>query len=174
MYTQVNHDADYDVMQTLHINTSSLLCANGKNKICKSEIPPQAFEYNKLDPGDVPLNLQNLWVIEKRLISLVQLFVTLIMLPGGQLAQKGTAIHFPIDLRSQTHTLTSQIINTSNIVTVSCDRPNTVPVEIFARPRRILHSLKWLMENNILYKSVHFLFLYKYIHRLCLCIYIEK
>lgn len=68
------------------------------NCIKKGKVPKNAYYANNLDPGIIPDCLKGLWVVEKRLISLVQLFLTLVVLPGGQTAQKGLAIHFPVDL----------------------------------------------------------------------------
>lgn len=39
--------------------------------------------------------------MEKRLISQVYLYVTIVTLPGGQLGVKGQAIHFPTDVQNQ-------------------------------------------------------------------------
>ena len=35
---------------------------------------------------------------EKRMIAQIQSFMTILILPGGQYAEKGLAIHFPLDL----------------------------------------------------------------------------
>ncbi len=58
-------------------------------------VPPFAYT-NNLDPGDIPPELKHLNVMEKHLISKIHLYLTTVILPGGQFGEKGQSIHFPI------------------------------------------------------------------------------
>lgn len=55
------------------------------------------MNYNNLQTGNIPRELEHSDIVEKRLISKINTFFTLIVLPCypvGQLAQRGFAIHF--------------------------------------------------------------------------------
>lgn len=52
--------------------------------IKKGHVPKNACDANNLDPRIVPECLKGLWVVEKRLITLVQL--SPVILPGRQTA----------------------------------------------------------------------------------------
>lgn len=144
-----------DASSAVDLKQNAILCSHCFSCLHKNKIPTQAYEYNKLKPGAIPKQLQNLWVIEKRLIALIQLFMTLVILPGGQVAQKGRAINFNIDFQSQTEDFLTSVINFDNIVTISCERPNSVPTEVLARATNIINALKWLKTNNHLYENLN-------------------
>lgn len=42
-----------------------------------------------------------------------------------------------------------------NVMTLYCERPNSVSVEVLARPKMIIKALKLLQENNNLYINVN-------------------
>lgn len=144
---EVNSDITFD--------EESVLCRSRMNCIKKDRVPKKAKYANNLDSGIIPDCLKGLWVVEKRLISLVQLFLTLFVLPGGQTAQKELAIHFPVDLHLQTQNRFENVIDFENVVTLCCERPNSVSVEVLARPKMIIKALKLLQENNNLYINVN-------------------
>ena len=154
---QIRHcNVENEAVSTLCINRESVVCQDCCSKLCKRNIiPAKAFIYNKLNPGAIPAVLKALWVIEKRLISLIQIFLTMVLLPGGQHAQIGTAINFPIDIQNQTNSLFSLIPNHANIVTVSCERPSKEPVNVLFRPQKTLSALQWLCANNHLYDDIN-------------------
>ena len=139
---------------SLQISSNSILCPSCHTKCKKDIIPPQAYFYNMLDPGEIPRPLQNLWVIEKRLVSLIQAFLTIVLLPGNQMSHHGLAIHLPVDLDSQITDFFSGVCNYQSIVKVVCDRPSAQPTIIMARPAIVREALLWLKSHNQLYKDV--------------------
>lgn len=56
--------------------------------IKKKEVPYLCTEGNCLKTFEIPSELRTLSLIEKRLIALIQIFMTVIILPGGQMAEK--------------------------------------------------------------------------------------
>ena len=80
------------------LKTEDNLCNFCQTKVMKDIIPCISTMYSNLDPGIIPLCLKNLTMMEKGLISKVHIFLTLILLPGGQFAEKGLAINFPADI----------------------------------------------------------------------------
>jgi len=63
------------------------------------------YVHNQLDVGQVSYVLQNLLVVAKRLLSLIPVFLTLVVLPGGQYAQHGIAVNIPIKINEQLNVL---------------------------------------------------------------------
>jgi hypothetical protein len=62
---------------------------------------PLDFVCNQLSPGEVPIELQNLNIMEKRCISLINTFFSLLVLPAypiGQLGMRDLAIHLPMQI----------------------------------------------------------------------------
>ena len=123
---------DNDASEALHLDIDSITCASCYAKCKKNSIPPQAYLYNALDPGEIPQELQGLWVIEKRLVSLIQVFLTIVLLPGSQLSQHGLAINLPVDLDTQTNGFFSGVCNYQSIMKVVCERPNSYPSNVLA------------------------------------------
>ena len=68
--------------------------------IKKKTLPYLSSEGNDLKVYDPPEELKKLSVIEKRLIALVQVFMTLVVLPGGQYAEKGLVLNLPSDVQN--------------------------------------------------------------------------
>lgn len=57
-------------------------------------------EGNALIVYDTPDELIDLSTLEKLLIALVQIFMTLVVLPGGQYAEKGLVLNLPSDVQN--------------------------------------------------------------------------
>lgn len=145
---------DNDASEALHLDVDSIICASCYAKCKKNCIPPLAYVYNVLDPGEIPQELQGLWVIEKRLVSLIQVFLTIVLLPGNQLSQHGLAINLPVDLDTQTNDFFSGVCNYQSIMKVVCERPNSYPTVVLARPSAVREALLWLKSYNHLYSAV--------------------
>lgn len=61
-------------------------------------MPPFNSILNALDQGNIPFYLKNLTYMEKRLLCKIQVLMTVVILPGGQLEEKGLTIDFPIEI----------------------------------------------------------------------------
>ena len=89
------------------------------------------------------------------MIALIQIFLILLVLPGGQLAQKGLFIYIPVDLNRQLSHLPPQCPEVG-IVAISLSsstgeyKEKPLPVNL----KKIYNALAWLKENNHLYKNV--------------------
>ena len=70
--------AQNNITQTLHINGTTDLCSLCSKACIQNKLPRSAYISNNLDPGIIPMQLRNLWIIEKRLISLIQVFLFII------------------------------------------------------------------------------------------------
>lgn len=73
---------DFQLTQAYKINASSIVCSFCHNHIKKNEMPPFNSILNALDPGNIPFYLKNLTYMEKRLLCKIQVFMTVVILPG--------------------------------------------------------------------------------------------
>lgn len=67
---------------------NTILCGKCNSSLSKKEVPALVYQ-NKLDPAEIPIELFNLNIMEKRLISQIHLHLAIVALPGGQLGEKG-------------------------------------------------------------------------------------
>ena len=92
-------------------------------------------------------------MLEKRLISLIPVFLTLIVLPGGQFAQHGIAINIPINMNEQLTSLHGSAMQKGSLL-INFERPKGDPVTLPVRLSVLYNALVWLKTNNQLYESV--------------------
>lgn len=64
-------------------------------KMSKNLMPSIASKGNFLHVMDTPVELAELTPIEKTLISQIQVFMTIVILPGGQYVEKGLVLNVP-------------------------------------------------------------------------------
>ena len=144
---------DNELVERINIDEDSTLCRKCYNQLRDKQIPKVSYVQNKLDAGQVPIELQKLFVVEKRLISLIPVFLTLIVLPGGQFAQHGIAVNIPINMNEQLSMLPASSCRNSSVL-ISFARPNKEPVILPVRLPILLRALVWLKENNHLYTDI--------------------
>ena len=137
----------------LNLEQGAILCTKCHSLLQKAQVPKVCTSYNKLKTGYVPQELSNMFVIEKRIIAQIPVFLTLIILPGGQSAQKGTAINIPIDITEQISLLTQT--HQPGMILISCERPNDNPVVLPLRQSVLYRAFSWLKSNNHLYKDIN-------------------
>lgn len=144
---------DFQLTQAYKINASSIVCSFCHSHIKKNEMPPFNSILNALDPGNIPFYLKNLTYMEKRLLCKIQVFMTVVILPGGQLAEKGLAIDFPIELQNQVSVL-PQTFKNSNVITVSYENNNILKPTHLVRKEKLLKALLWLKAHNQIYDNI--------------------
>ena len=79
--------------------------------------------------------------------------MTVVILPGGQYAEKGMAIDFPVPIEKNIDILPRKF-SESNIITVSYDENMKKKPTHLIRPKRIFKALKWMKENNEAYENI--------------------
>ena len=123
------------------ISIGSHVCRNCKTKLEQNKFPTRS-RTNKLDVEPVPDILKRLNFLERRFVSRVQTFMTLLTLPkGGQYAQKGLAVHFMCEPQEIFCCLPRTPVD-SGIV---C---NSGAYNGFIKPSAIVASLKWLKNSE--------------------------
>ena len=83
-----------DTSRAYKITVLDDLCQSCYNQIERDKIPKFSFVANMFDTGSIPTELEQLDIIERRLIALIQVFMTIIQLPGGQYAERGSVVNF--------------------------------------------------------------------------------
>lgn len=129
------------------------LCSWCKSSLRKNAFPPLDFILNNLNAGDIPQVLQDLSLAEKRCISKINTFFTLLILPAfpvGQLGMKGLVVHLPLSVFEVAHNLPRYCAssNVAIIVPSSLSKPSVI------NPTKVFKALRWLCANNPLYSDI--------------------
>ncbi|MEW8546654.1 MAG: DUF6570 domain-containing protein [Candidatus Thiodiazotropha sp.] len=109
---------------------------------------------NLMYTGSVPSCLEDLTFAERRMISQLQTYITLVILPGGQYAEKGLAIHFPLDMNSYFEQLLTH--KNEHFLVLASSSPTQIqalPVEQFINYHKVKRAISWLRCNNQLYND---------------------
>lgn len=139
------------------------VCTKCFHQLLKHLIPPGCF-LNSTEVGSVPNCLKILNFMEKRFISQIHAFMTIVSLPAGsQYAQDGMVINFPVDICELNKTLPTN--SDLNIIAIENTKSNSsssnennqehkICLEKIVSRKRIQNSLVWLTKNNKLYHDV--------------------
>lgn len=128
----------------LHENTSiaGFQCQLCFASIKKKILPYLSCEGKALIVYDTLDELINLSTLEKRLIALVQIFMTLVVLPGGQYAEKGLVLNLPSDVQNVANQLPVRFTH-SDMVGVKFIDDKHVPdddIMYFASPLKVFQA----------------------------------
>ena len=97
-----------DVLCGWSLKTKNImLCRTCKCVILKGKVPNIAAAGNSLVVCDPPYQSSVLNKLEKKLLSKIQAFTTMVLRPGGQYAEKGLILNLPMNL----HNIMGQIQN---------------------------------------------------------------
>ena len=143
-----------------NISNSVWICSRCKSSLRKQKLPPFASVNNMRVPP-VPSQLSCLNSMERRLISLIQPFMKLIVLPYGQRALKGQTVNFPVNTSEVCSSLPRALDNAGIVLiapprTGSSDSTETpVPQSYFSvRRPYVIRALQWLRHHNSLYRDI--------------------
>ena len=138
--------------QTSQLQTGTF-CSKCSNSVIQGKTSSTSIG-NKLFAGIVPPCLSQLTYAECRMISQIQSYMTIIILPGGQYAEKGLAIHFPLDLNAYFEQL---LINKDEHFLVIAQNTNqqaqAVSLANLVSFDKVKAGISWLKTNNPLYKD---------------------
>ena len=163
--TELSGSVDQDSSRYLSdcLDDQRQLCKRCYQLLKKKEIPVVAL-VNRLDWGDIPPELQDLNVLEMRIISIYNCLTTFVRMnrsPGGQSGTLGGVCHMVNDVSSWAKILPRHP-SQCGIWNVLIQRPNVEGVYQKAyyhrtypiRVERVKAALLWLKEHNPLYKDV--------------------
>jgi hypothetical protein len=138
-----------------------MVCHTCKSHLMKKNKklhPPKAY-WNKLDPGAVPNCIKVLTKAEIGLLSRIHPYIKVIKFDGrfGQYGFKGHATLFAKDIFEVTEKVDvlPRTTHDSNIVIVTEEYENlNITREYKVDRTRLFTALRWLIQNNPLYKDV--------------------
>ena len=84
-----------DLSRVMKISVGSDLCKTCCSYLRQSKMPMLCSQLNGLGIDSIPEELSGLSSLEKKLISKIQICMTMIILPGGQFAEKGLVLNLP-------------------------------------------------------------------------------
>ena len=143
---------DWDSSSVLHI-CEPCLCTLKKGKL------PSNCRFNRLDAGAIPSVMEEIKFMEKRFLSQIHVFMTVVTLPsGGQYGQDGLCINFPADIENLYEQL--DLGGTKGVVVVRRSASSTenqfaaIVTENLARKAVVSNCLAWLKKNNKHYNHI--------------------
>ena len=119
---------------------------------------PACNRFNRLDARSVPSVMKNLTFMEKRFIAQIHVFMTVLSLPaGGQYAQDGLCINFPVDFQELYQDLDCQ--NDKDIIIVkpassTASENSQISIENVVRKTVLQNCLTWLKKHNRHYSNI--------------------
>lgn len=117
---------------------------------------PTCCTVNGLQFEQIPVELQDLYPLEERLVALRIPFMQIRDLPcGRQLNLKGNVVNVPANVANTISTL-PRTLNTAEIITLKLKRKLEYCHDYLfdnIRPAKVLAAAKWLIENSQLYQE---------------------
>ncbi len=148
---QIHHIAKRtQTAKDLQIEPIHHLCSTCYTYISKNTLPPISLYGNALHVPVPPKQLSDLNRVERRLIAKIQIFMTEVLLPGGQYAEKGLILNLPVDT-FPVFEQTSSLQNTDIAIVHFESSMQYAPI---VSPAKICRAFKWLKSNNILYADI--------------------
>jgi hypothetical protein len=137
-------------------NFPSIVLVKRECRRCNKEKPVKRFSAeNNMDPGEVPIELQDLTEIEEMLIARVFPVMSVYRLRGGQHGYRGNVINFPQDVQEFATKLPR---HPSSLEVLIIRRQSMNSSEGFrdfrVRRLKVARALVWLRENNRFYAEV--------------------
>ena len=135
-------------------NSECDLCSTCWNAIKKDTIPCIAAVPNQLFVSDPPQEFFISNRLERRLLSKIQVFMTVVILPGGQFAERGLLLNLPVDVEDIAEQLDSLSNLNQCMVKFEAGKAVGRSTRQMIRPHLVFEALQWLHENNILYQDI--------------------
>ncbi|CAC5413966.1 unnamed protein product [Mytilus coruscus] len=123
-----------------------------QNKSAISNKDNKATE-NNMNPGEVPLELANLSVVEEQLISRISPCINIHMLKHGGIAANGHCVAFPQEVNEPGKIL-PKLPSEVNIIRVRKIGKNDTSKEFNVRRQKVQIALVWLKKNNHAYFDI--------------------
>jgi hypothetical protein len=136
----------------MNISVLDDLCSYCFKQIKCDHFPKFSSKFNILETESIPAVLKSLNNVEKRLIALIQVFMTIIQLPGGQFAERGSVINF---LSPYIH-IAKQLPVTDHLMLVRFANSSSSlqNYKHYISSRKVIRAIAWLKLHNHLYADI--------------------
>ena len=155
-YTKCSDEILQNILSVEYIGDKQWVCRTCDGALTRGNIPVQA-KVNGFKLPIIPPELSCLNALEKRLISLHVPFMKMVALPSGkQRCIHGPAVNVPSKLDSVCELL-PRLPSESELVPLKLKRKLSYKGHYlydFVRPDKVIGALRWLKDNNPLYKDV--------------------
>ena len=108
---------------------------------------------NNMDPGKLPMELQDLTIIEQQLISRLSPCINVHMLSHGGIASSGHCVTFPQEINEPAK-IFPRLPQEIQIIKVKKQGKNETYREFRVRRIKVEQALKWLKINNPAYADI--------------------
>ncbi|VDI81413.1 Hypothetical predicted protein [Mytilus galloprovincialis] len=130
-----------------------------KNSVCercfKDKVVIKMFSTeNNMNPGEVPLELANLSVVEEQLISRISPCINIHMLKHGGIAANGHCVAFPQEVNEPGKILPKLPSEVNIIIRVRKIGKNDTSKEFNVRRQKVQIALIWLKKNNPAFSDI--------------------
>ena len=102
---------------------------------------------------DPPIQLLKLNRLEKRLLSKIQVFMTMVILPGGQYAERGLVLNIPVNHKVISDQLKEMRTFSLCSVKFQAGKAEKSNLNHLVRPNIVYDAFHWLHLHNVLYKD---------------------
>lgn len=144
-----------DLMQSIGISADSVVCCTCYNYFIKQKVPAICSYLNNLFIDEFPEEMTCLGKLEKKLLATIQVFFTMIILPGGQFAEKGMVLNLPRDIQPFVNDILNVgDLNSMCVVKFEAGSPSGHSANFIVNPQKILRAITWLKCNNRLYQQI--------------------
>lgn len=155
--SQVHHisgNTNNPLTTQLSFDSSTNLCKTCCESLRQSKMPSLCSKLNFLEVDCVPNVLSCLSRLEKKLLALIQICMTMVVLPGGQYAEKGLVV----DLPQNVSTLLGQLHGLENVCTVRFEYGTPIGSNsgYLIDPIKVKSAAAWLKKYNPLYSVTNF------------------
>jgi hypothetical protein len=142
------------VSNEMGVDKNSTFCCTCCNSLRSGKVPSLSCMLNDLFLTEIPEEMSCLNRIGKKLLSKIQTCMTMIILPGGQFAEKGLVLNLPVDIQAIMNQLPFKAAP-SDICCVKFEagKPQSTQ-NYFVRPLDLAAAFKWLHGNNHLYSDL--------------------
>ncbi|KAK3914465.1 Vacuolar membrane-associated protein iml1 [Frankliniella fusca] len=118
----------------------------------------KCWEYcdiNNMDPGSVPVELEDLTFIEERLIARVHPLISVYMLTrNGQYGYRKNVINFSQDIESFVKELPVKVTDLNSVIIVRKEGEDNTYHDFNVRAGNVRAALVWLKQNNKFYEDI--------------------
>ena len=146
---------NFDLPAWLQCKGSSrpMFCCTCITAVRQHRMPTISVHANKLHVRAPPAVLTDLNKLEKRLLSRIQVFMTMVILPGGQYAEKGLVLNMPIDVQCVMGQAKAMRDLPFCVISFEGGSSKCLSQSHYIRPAYVNDAFGWLCNNNKYYTT---------------------
>lgn len=139
------------IITTLGFDHSTDLCVTCCRYLRSGKMPNMSSRLNSLEVDHIPNEIVCLTNLEKKILALIQVCMTVVLLPGCRYAERGLIVDLPRDVTP----VIDQLSGLENLCLVQFDAGNPVSSSsgYLVNPIRVVNAFNWLKSNNMHFRN---------------------